>query len=76
MPTKRDYYEILGVPRGASQDELKTAFRNLARKYHPDVNSDAGAEQTFKEINEAYGILSDPISAPPTTATATPGWTT
>ncbi len=60
MPTKRDYYEILGVDRGASQDDLKSAFRNMARKYHPDVNSDPGAEQNFKEINEAYGILSDP----------------
>ena len=46
--------------RGASQDELKTAFRNLARKFHPDVNSDPAAEQNFKEINQAYGILSDP----------------
>jgi len=60
MPTKRDYYEILGVDRSASQDDLKSAFRNMARKYHPDVNSDPGAEQNFKEINEAYGILSDP----------------
>lgn len=60
MPTKRDYYEVLGVPRNASQDDLKSAFRNLARKYHPDVNKEPGAEKTFKEINEAYGVLSDP----------------
>jgi len=56
---KRDYYEILGVPKGASNDEIKAAFRKLARQYHPDVNKDAGAEEKFKEINEAYGVLSD-----------------
>ncbi len=57
--TKRDYYEILGVPKGASNDEIKAAFRKLARQYHPDVNKDAEAEEKFKEINEAYGVLSD-----------------
>lgn len=57
---QRDYYEILGVSRSASADELKSAFRSLARKYHPDVNKDASAEETFKEINEAYAVLSDP----------------
>ena len=56
---KRDYYEVLGVPRGASQEELKSAFRTLARKYHPDVSKEADAEERFKEINEAYAILSD-----------------
>ncbi|KPL71220.1 molecular chaperone DnaJ [Ornatilinea apprima] len=55
----RDYYEILGVPRTATADELKSAFRQLARKYHPDVNKDPGAEDKFKEINEAYAVLSD-----------------
>ncbi|HDD55133.1 MAG TPA: molecular chaperone DnaJ [Chloroflexi bacterium] len=57
--TKRDYYEVLGVPRDASESDLKSAFRNLARKYHPDVNAAPDAEEKFKEINEAYGVLSD-----------------
>jgi molecular chaperone DnaJ len=56
---KRDYYEVLGVPRNASGDELKSAFRNLARQYHPDVSQDPDAEEKFKEINEAYAVLSD-----------------
>jgi molecular chaperone DnaJ len=56
---KRDYYEVLGVPRGASEDDLKSAFRSLARKYHPDVSQEPDAEDKFKEINEAYAILSD-----------------
>jgi molecular chaperone DnaJ len=58
--TQRDYYEILGVSRDASADDLKTAFRNLARKYHPDINKDPDAEEKFKEFNEAYAVLSDP----------------
>ncbi len=56
----RDYYEILGVTRNADKEELKRAYRRLARKYHPDVNKEAGAEDRFKEINRAYEILSDP----------------
>jgi len=58
--SNRDYYEILGVPRGASNDDIKAAFRKLARQYHPDVNKSSDAEEKFKEINEAYGVLSDP----------------
>jgi molecular chaperone DnaJ len=57
--SNRDYYEILGVARNASSDEIKAAFRKLARQYHPDVNKEDGAEEKFKEINEAYGVLSD-----------------
>ena len=59
MATNRDYYDILGIPRNASQDEVKQAFRKLARQYHPDVSKEADAEEKFKEINEAYGVLSD-----------------
>lgn len=55
----RDYYDVLGVPRSASKDDIKKSFRNLARQFHPDVNKEADAEAKFKEINEAYGILSD-----------------
>ena len=57
--TQRDYYEMLGVSRNASNEELKSAFRTLARKFHPDVNKEPDAEEKFKEINEAYAVLSD-----------------
>jgi DnaJ-class molecular chaperone len=58
---KRDYYQVLGVPRTASEKDIKTAYRKLARKHHPDVNpGDNSAEELFKEIGEAYSVLSDP----------------
>jgi molecular chaperone DnaJ len=59
MAAKRDYYEVLGVGRDASADELRRAYRNLAKQVHPDINSEPGAEERFKEINEAYAVLSD-----------------
>ena len=60
MPVKRDYYEVLGIDRNATGEKIRTAFRKLAFKYHPDRNRDDGAEDKFKEINEAYEVLSDP----------------
>jgi curved DNA-binding protein len=56
----KDYYDILGVEAGAGEAEIKTAYRRLARKYHPDVSKEAGAEETFKAVNEAYEALRDP----------------
>jgi curved DNA-binding protein len=60
MAADRDFYEVLGVPRTASQDEIQRAYRKLARAYHPDVNSDPAAEDRFKQVSEAYDVLSDP----------------
>jgi curved DNA-binding protein len=57
---QQDYYDMLGVKRGASDDEIRRAYRKLARQYHPDVNKDAGAEERFKEISQAYDVLRDP----------------
>jgi molecular chaperone DnaJ len=58
--SNRDFYEILGLQKNASTEEIKAAFRKLARQYHPDVSKEPDAEEKFKEINEAYGVLSDP----------------
>lgn len=62
MSEKRDYYEVLGVTKTASEDEIKKAYKKMARKYHPDLNRDnpKEAEEKFKEVNEAYSVLSDP----------------
>jgi len=57
---RRDFYEVLGVGRDASADDIQSAYRKLARTYHPDVNKEPGAEDRFKEVSEAYDVLSDP----------------
>ncbi len=73
MGTKRDYYEILGMEKNADAGKIKSAYRKLAKKYHPDTNSgDAVAEQKFKEVTEAYNILSDPEKRNCTTSSAMP----
>ncbi len=59
MANKRDYYDVLGVSKGASKDEIKSAYRKLAKKFHPDINKEASAETKFKEIQEAYDVLYD-----------------
>lgn len=59
MSTKRDYYDVLGISRTASEDEIRKAYRRLARQYHPDINKEDGAEEQFKEINEAYEVLNN-----------------
>jgi curved DNA-binding protein len=60
MAARRDFYEVLGVDRNADTDEIQRAYRKLVRAYHPDINKDPGAEDRFKEISEAYAVLSDP----------------
>src|ERR687893_3330724 len=59
-PARPDHYSVLGVDKKASQDDIKKAYRKLARQYHPDTNKDAGAEARFKQISEAYDVLGDP----------------
>lgn len=61
MASKRDFYEVLGIKKGASQSEIKKAYRKMAKKYHPDTNAgDEAAAEKFKEVSEAYSVLNDP----------------
>ena len=59
MKMGKDYYKILGISKGASEDDVRKAYRKMALKFHPDKNKSAGAEEKFKEIAEAYEVLSD-----------------
>lgn len=56
----KDYYKTLGIPKGSNEEEIKKAYRRMALRFHPDKNKDANAEEKFKEIAEAYEVLSDP----------------
>src|SRR3989338_8708344 len=60
MPPKRDYYDVLGLHKSASQEDVKRAYKELAKKYHPDINKEEGVEEKFKEVLEAYTVLNDP----------------
>ena len=62
MAAGQDFYQVLGVPRNASQDDIQRAYRKLARAHHPDINKDPGAEDRFKDVSEAYSVLSDPAT--------------
>src|SRR5215469_10140189 len=57
---RRDFYQVLGVSRDASQEEIQRSYRKLARQHHPDINKDPAAEERFKDVSEAYHVLSDP----------------
>ena len=75
MADKRDYYEVLGVSKNATADEIKKAYRKAAIKYHPDKNpGDKDAEEKFKEAAEAYDVLSNPDKKPVMTSSAMPVW--
>ena len=70
MTKEKDYYKILGVSKNASKEEIKTAYKNLAKKYHPDINKDKDVSEKFKEINEAASVLGDDQKKRSMTSTA------